>query len=40
MLLNKRGEGGAPEELLLRDRKMQLAGLAWFALFIAGVLHG
>jgi decaprenyl-phosphate phosphoribosyltransferase len=40
MLLNQRGEGGAPEELLLRDRKIQLTGLLWFGLFLAGVLHG
>jgi decaprenyl-phosphate phosphoribosyltransferase len=40
MHLNQQGAGGAPEELLLRDRKMQLAGVVWFALFVVGVLHG
>lgn len=28
-----RGAGEAPEELLLSDRPLQLAGLAWLALF-------
>ena len=38
MVLNQRGEGGAPEELLFRERKMQLAGLVWFTFFLAAVL--
>jgi decaprenyl-phosphate phosphoribosyltransferase len=38
--LNQQGAGGAPEELLLRDRKMQLAGLIWFTLFVVDVWHG
>jgi decaprenyl-phosphate phosphoribosyltransferase len=31
------GEGEAPEEVLLRDRIVQLAGLAWLVLFALGV---
>lgn len=31
------GQGEAPEDLLLRDRPLQLAGLAWLALFALGV---
>ena len=31
------GEGEAPEELLLRDRWLQLAGLAWLIVFALGV---
>jgi decaprenyl-phosphate phosphoribosyltransferase len=31
------GKGESPEELLLRDRLLQLAGLAWLALFALGV---
>lgn len=32
------GEGGAPEELVLRDRMLLVAGALWFALFGIGVL--
>ena len=31
------GEGEAPEELVLRDRPLQLAGLVWLVLFALGV---
>ena len=31
--LVRRGAGEAPEDLLLSDRPLQLAGLAWLALF-------
>jgi decaprenyl-phosphate phosphoribosyltransferase len=31
------GEGEAPEELVLRDRWIQLAGLAWLVIFALGV---
>jgi decaprenyl-phosphate phosphoribosyltransferase len=31
--LVQRGAGEAPEDLLLSDRPLQLAGLAWLALF-------
>jgi decaprenyl-phosphate phosphoribosyltransferase len=39
VVVNRRGEGGAPEELLLRDRPLQLAAAAWFVLFAAGLMH-
>jgi decaprenyl-phosphate phosphoribosyltransferase len=32
---NDRGHGGAPEDLLLRDRPLQLSALVWLATFIA-----
>ena len=32
-LLLDRGEGGAPEEVLLHDRVLLLIGLAWVILF-------
>ena len=32
-----RGEGGAPEDLVLRDRVLQVLGLSWVALFAAGI---
>jgi decaprenyl-phosphate phosphoribosyltransferase len=32
-----RGEGGAPEDLVFRDHILQSLGLAWVALFAAGV---
>lgn len=35
-LLDK-GEGGAPEDLVLRDRILQVLGLAWVGLFLAGI---
>jgi decaprenyl-phosphate phosphoribosyltransferase len=38
-LLLDRGEGGAPEELLMRDRVLLLIGLAWvvcFGIAVAG----
>lgn len=31
------GEGGVPEDLLLRDRLLQVLGLAWAALFAVGL---
>jgi decaprenyl-phosphate phosphoribosyltransferase len=36
-VLVRGGEGEAPEELLLRDRWLQLAGIAWLVLFALGV---
>jgi decaprenyl-phosphate phosphoribosyltransferase len=36
-VLISRGKGESPEELLLRDRLLQLAGLAWLVLFALGV---
>jgi decaprenyl-phosphate phosphoribosyltransferase len=36
-LLFERGLGGAPEELALHDRMLQLVGVAWVALFAVGV---
>ena len=36
-LLVDRGEGGAPEELILRDPGMRLVGLAWAVLFLGSV---
>ena len=35
--LVRSGQGEAPEELLLRDRWLQLAGLAWLVVFALGV---
>jgi decaprenyl-phosphate phosphoribosyltransferase len=35
--LVQRGDGEAPEELLLRDRPMQLAGAAWLIVFALGL---
>jgi len=35
----ERGEGGAPEDLVLTDRVLQLLGLAWAILFVVGI-HG
>ncbi|PZR67400.1 MAG: decaprenyl-phosphate phosphoribosyltransferase [Solirubrobacterales bacterium] len=35
--LARAGDGEAPEEVLLRDRWMQLAGAAWLVLFAVGV---
>jgi decaprenyl-phosphate phosphoribosyltransferase len=32
-----RGQGGAPEELALRDRTLQVLGLLWVALVVAGI---
>ncbi len=32
---NDRGHGGAPEDLLLRDRPLQASALMWLAMFIA-----
>lgn len=34
------GEGGEPEELVLKDRQLQLFGLVWAVLFAAGVYLG
>jgi decaprenyl-phosphate phosphoribosyltransferase len=36
---NDRGEAGAPEELLLRDRILQSAAVAWTLLFVLGLGH-
>jgi decaprenyl-phosphate phosphoribosyltransferase len=36
-MLLRAGDGEAPEELLLADRPLQLAGLAWLVLFVLGV---
>ncbi|MCU1353056.1 MAG: decaprenyl-phosphate phosphoribosyltransferase [Acidimicrobiales bacterium] len=36
-LLVDAGKGGAPEEVVLRDRALQVMGLAWAALFALGV---
>ena len=33
----ERGQGGAPEDLALRDHTLQLLGLVWVALFAVGV---
>jgi decaprenyl-phosphate phosphoribosyltransferase len=35
----ERGEGAAPEDLVLGDRTLQLAGLAWLVVFGLGVVH-
>ena len=32
-----RGEGGAPEDLVFRDRVLQILGVMWVAFFAAGV---
>jgi decaprenyl-phosphate phosphoribosyltransferase len=39
-LLLDGGEGGAPEDLVLHDRTMQVLGLAWAAVFAGGVYLG
>ena len=36
-LLLEEGAGGAPEEIVLGDRPLQLLGLVWLVLFAAGV---
>jgi decaprenyl-phosphate phosphoribosyltransferase len=36
-LLIDTGHGGAPEEVVLGDRSLQLMGLAWAAVFVVGV---
>jgi decaprenyl-phosphate phosphoribosyltransferase len=36
-LLLDRGEGGAPEDILLRDRQLQILGTIWVALVVIGV---
>lgn len=35
--LVQRGDGEAPEELVLRDRALQLAGVAWLTVFVLGL---
>lgn len=35
----ERGEGGAPEDLILSDRTLQTVGAVWAALFVIGI-HG
>ncbi len=37
-LLLERGEGGAPEDVVLHDRPLLLAGLAWVVLFSVGTV--
>lgn len=37
-LLIDTGQGGAPEEVVLGDRALQIMGLAWAVLFAAGVM--
>ena len=32
-----RGSAGEPEDIVLRDRGLQLLGLAWLLLFVLGV---
>ena len=36
-LLLDAGRGGAPEEIVLGDRPLQVLGLVWVGLFAAGV---
>jgi decaprenyl-phosphate phosphoribosyltransferase len=36
-LLLDTGHGGAPEDVVLRDRALQIAGVVWFVLFVVGV---
>ena len=36
-LLLDAGRGGAPEEIVLSDRALQVLGLVWVGLFAAGV---
>jgi decaprenyl-phosphate phosphoribosyltransferase len=36
----EQGGGGAPEEVVLRDRMLQLLGLVWLAIFAIGVYAG
>jgi len=36
-LLVDSGHGGAPEDLILRDRTLQILGLVWVVIFVAGV---
>jgi len=35
--LVQRGDGEAPEEMLLRDRPLQVAGAAWLVVFVLGL---
>jgi decaprenyl-phosphate phosphoribosyltransferase len=39
VLLNRRGEGGAPEDLLRSDRTLQISAVGWLLLFAAGVVN-
>jgi decaprenyl-phosphate phosphoribosyltransferase len=36
-LLVDAGKGGAPEEIVLSDRVLQVLGVAWVGIFAAGV---
>ena len=36
-LLLDAGKGGAPEEIVLQDRPLQVLGLVWVATFAIGV---
>lgn len=40
MLVLEHGDGGAPEEVFLADRTLQLLGVAWLVVFGAGVYVG
>jgi len=39
-LLVDAGEGGAPEDLVFRDRSLQITAACWAALFACGVYIG
>jgi decaprenyl-phosphate phosphoribosyltransferase len=39
-LIIEHGQAGAPEEIVLRDRTLQVMGTAWALLFLAGVYAG
>jgi decaprenyl-phosphate phosphoribosyltransferase len=39
-LIVDRGDAGAPEEVVLGDRQLQVLGLAWLVVFTAGVIVG
>jgi decaprenyl-phosphate phosphoribosyltransferase len=39
-LIVDRGDAGAPEEVVLGDRQLQVLGLAWLVVFSAGVIVG
>jgi decaprenyl-phosphate phosphoribosyltransferase len=37
LLVTQRGDGGAPEELVLSDRTVQVLGLSWVVLMLIGI---
>jgi hypothetical protein len=39
-LIHVRGDGGAPEEVLLRDRPIALVGIAWVVACVAILYAG